>query len=131
MNDQDQISQITLDRSLVQTQRILKRMQQQRKRMQNLFQENKNMPYKVFVTDVDNNIIWDLDDALHRMFANTLQEVDEFLTLLFVKYGPMYNYYIYYTRYERIYRAKIHFQKIGLNSSDNPILCSEISPFIP
>ena len=158
MNNDDSISQITLPKSLRKIERF-----------NALFEENKTMPYKVFVTDFDNNIIWDLDDALHRMFANTLKEVDEFLTLLLVKYGPMYKYYIYYTNKMyvnkinsnirkkipsskltvvhgnesindfvnqgklpgKIYQAEIHFKKIELNPSDNPIPYSEISPFIP
>lgn len=95
MNNDDSISQITLPKNLKKTERF-----------NALFEENKTMPYKVFVTDFENNIIWDLDDALHRMFANTLQEVDEFLTLLLVKYGPMYNYYIYYTN--KMYVNKIN-----------------------
>lgn len=85
-NDDDSMSKITLQQNL-----------QQEERYNDLLEENKNMPYKVFVTDMYNNFIWDLDDALHRMFANTLKEVNEFLTLLLVKYGPMYNYYVYDT----------------------------------
>ena len=59
MNNDDSISQITLPKNLKKTERF-----------NALFEENKTMPYKVFVTDFENNIIWDLDDALHRMFAN-------------------------------------------------------------
>ncbi len=52
MNNDDSMSQITLPKRL-----------RQEERYNELFEENKNIPYKVFVTDIDNNIIWDLDDA--------------------------------------------------------------------
>ena len=107
MNNDDSMSQITLPKSLLQEERY-----------NELLEENKNIPYKVFVTDIDNNIISDLDDALHRMFANTLVEVNEFLTVLFGKYGPMYNYYVYDTYKIYVNRSNSHLiRHPSLNSS--------------
>ena len=106
MND-DSMSQITLPKSL-----------RQKERYDDLLEDNKNIPYKVFVTDSYNNIIWDIDDALYRMFANTLEEVDEFLTLLFVKYGPMKHYYVYDTYAIYVNRSNSHLiRHPSLNSS--------------
>ena len=116
MNNDDSMSQITLPKTLRQDERQKERRQDER--YNELFEENKDIPYKVFVTDFDNKIIWDLDDALYRMFANTRAEVDEFLTLLLVKYGPMYNYYVYDTY--KIYVNRSNSQLIrhpSLNSS--------------
>ena len=116
MNNDDSMSQITLPKSLRQKERQKERRQEER--YNELMKENKNYPYKVFVTDINNNIIWDLDDALYYMFANTLPEVDEFLTLLFAKYGPMYNYYVYDTYKIYVNRSNSHLiRHPSLNSS--------------
>jgi hypothetical protein len=68
-------------------------------RLNNLVLEHRTSRYKVFVMDNNNNLISDVDDATYRMFAETPEEVNEFLRSLYQKYGygPRVKYYVYDT----------------------------------
>ena len=89
----DDISAITLPSQLKKTDE----RQRHRQRILNLFEEYKTVEYKVFTTDMNNKIIFNIDDVNHRMFATTTEEVQEFLKQLFLKYETGYNFYIYDT----------------------------------
>ena len=95
---QDNMSEITFNLNQTrQNQRQSQQIQRQNQRITNLLMENEKSRYKVFVTDADNNIVWNVEDVSYRMFAKTMQKVQEFLEQLFIKYGPNYNFYIYDT----------------------------------
>ena len=81
------------------------------RQFQDLLDKYKTTRYKVFVTDLNGDIIWDLDDGKNSMFAETIEEVDEFLYLLFMKYGPEMNYYVYDTYKIYINRSNSQFKR--------------------
>lgn len=60
-------------------------------RIKNLLKENKYSRYKVYVTNKNTYINWNENDVRHRMFANTIEEVNQHLSQLSQKY-PLHSF---------------------------------------